>query len=175
MAELIFDSVNDMFALQYKLNGVDAIVNPCNLVGAAGKGLSKEFQKRYSKNYAEYYRACKEHSIGIGENLVVKLQDKSNYSTPRFVINLATKNHYAENSRALFVERGLKCLVKNIKKYEIKTLIIPRLGCGLGNLNFDLTVRPLMVSYLKDPDIDCKIYVSADYKPTKIFKPVGFR
>ena len=41
----------------------------------------------------------------------------------------------------------------------VKSIAIPKLGCGCGGLDWKKQVRPLMVKYLASNDIPIDIYV----------------
>jgi O-acetyl-ADP-ribose deacetylase (regulator of RNase III) len=55
---------------------------------------------------------------------------------PRFIINFPTKRHWRGKSRMEDIESGLKALVEDIHKYDIRSIAIPPLGSGLGGLNW---------------------------------------
>ena len=70
----------------------------------------------------------------------------------------ATKRKWRDNSRLEDIEGGLDWIRKNAKKQGIKSLALPALGCGLGNLSWS-DVGPLMCRYLHDIGIHVAIYL----------------
>jgi len=170
---------NDIFNIYYdqwnKGVRIDAMVNPCNTHGAAGAGLSREFQKRYSTNFKAYRTACDKGHLVVGNNLCVKLKDESTQTTPRYIINMATKRNWRDPSRISWVESGFKDLVlHNVPTFNLKTILMPRVGCGLGKLDWLSEIKPLMYKYFEQTE---KVHVIvADYeyvKPEKKY-PRGF-
>lgn len=129
----------------------EAIVNPVNLVGVMGKGLALEFKKRFPNNYIFYKEACKNGDIDIGKLLIFK------DDCGKYIINFPTKRHWRELSSYEFIEKGLDDLKRLIKKHKIKSISIPRLGCGLGGLDWSV-VKSMMFEKLKDLE-DVNIYV----------------
>ncbi len=108
------------------------IVNPVNCVGVMGAGLALAFKNKYKKNYFLYKKYCDEHRLEVGNIFCTK-------ENGVIIINAATKNHYSEKSSYEIINK----LIINICKYvhEIKDpqdVYIPALGCGYGNLDWDL-------------------------------------
>lgn len=122
---------------------VEALVNPVNCVGVMGAGLAKQFKCRYPYNYILYREACKQKVLKLGTVHYVFVSTNK----PQYVINFPTKHHWRENSTLKNIESGLEALVLTIKSREIRSIAIPRLGCGLGGLNWE-EVKPLIVKYL---------------------------
>ena len=48
--------------------------------------------------------------------------------------------------------------VRGHKKLGIKSVAFPKLGCGLGGLDWE-EVRPIMEYYLSNLDIEVEIYI----------------
>lgn len=123
---------------------VEALVNPVNCVGVAGKGLALQFRLLYPHNNVAYKRACVRGQVQPGSVLVVPFKLMSN---PRYIVNFPTKKHWKNPSRIEYIADGLHSLVEAIHKYNIRSIAIPPLGCGLGGLNW-MDVRPLIESAL---------------------------
>lgn len=119
---------------------VEAIINPCNIIGVSGAGLSKDFKNRFPRNEELYKHACKDKTIDIGKCLITKEDDL-------FIVNFPTKLHYKNPSKLEYIEKGLISLVSIIDENNIKSIAIPKLGCGLGKLNWK-DVKPLILKYL---------------------------
>lgn len=132
----------------FSYENVDAIVNPCNTVGIMGAGLALKFKNLYPTMFEEYRNICKSKNLQIG-----KLHIYINrFSMPKYIVNFPTKNHWKDDSKLEYIETGLQKLVEFINNYNIKTIVIPALGCGLGNLDFE-DVTNLILKYLKDLNI----------------------
>jgi O-acetyl-ADP-ribose deacetylase (regulator of RNase III) len=71
------------------------------------------------------------------------------HGTP-IVFALPTKRHYRDESSLELISSGLDKLVHLVNTQDLKNIAVPRLGCGLGNLDWDTEVKPLMESKLDD-------------------------
>ena len=127
---------------------VDALVNPVNTQGVMGKGLALQFKKSFPDVFSDYAHACKQGTVEVGRMHVVQRA-----STPRFVINFPTKQHWRTPSKLELIETGLVDLVARVRELGIRSIAIPPLGCGLGGLAWS-EVRPLIVAAFESvPDV----------------------
>lgn len=111
----------------------EALVNTVNTVGVMGKGIALQFREAYPENYKAYKSACNKGDVQIGKMYIYFTNQLDN---PKYIINFPTKNHWREKSKLSDLELGLIDLKNIIKKYEIKSIAIPPLGCGSGGLNW---------------------------------------
>ena len=129
---------------------VEALVNPVNCQGVMGKGLALEFKKRFPDNYRIYKELCyNEDNWQIMEPGDVLVTAVNNNTGPKYIFNFATKDHWSKPSKIEYIEKGLKILVKKIRKFDIKYIAIPKLGCGLGGLEWE-EVKKIMKKILYD-------------------------
>lgn len=127
----------------FNLN-VEALVNPVNCVGAMGKGLALEFKVNFYDNFLAYQEECKQNRIGIGKCFVFELL---RFGNPKYIINFPTKITWRETSQYEYIKRGLIDLENIITNYKIKSIAIPALGCGLGQLDWK-HVRQYLIIHL---------------------------
>ncbi|WP_341302294.1 macro domain-containing protein [Lysinibacillus sp. FSL H8-0500] len=141
-----------------ELENVDSIVNTINCVGAMGKGVAKEFAKRYPILLNEYKEKCKRKEIIIGKNYIYEIPQAKR---TKFIINFPTKNHWRFDSKIEYIDKGLNDLVEVIEKYKLKSIAMPALGCGNGGLDWEV-VKPLIVNKLSNLiDVEIIIYEPA--------------
>lgn len=119
-------------------SGCEALVNPVNCVGVMGAGLAKEFKKRFPTNFYLYQHACDCNEVKLGK-MFITFRDSE--VLPRYIINFPTKRDWRHESQLADIDMGLTALVIDINRYEIASVAIPALGCGLGGL-FWGTVSP---------------------------------
>lgn len=116
-----------------------------NCVGVMGKGLALEFRNRFAEFFADYKIACINNKISIGNCWIwpkINLFENS-------VICFPTKLHWREPSEYKFIEKGLNSLGKLVDENKINNLIIPKLGCGCGGLDY-VIVKNLIFERLKN-------------------------
>ena len=129
----------------------DFLINPVNTVGVMGKGLALEFKKRFPNNFIHYRSCCKNNSLTIGKLLIVPENDK-------IIINFPTKIHWKDNSKLNHIILGLEKLKIAIPRYGITSIAFPKIGCGLGNLDWK-DIFPLIKKFADE--IDQNILVEA--------------
>jgi len=79
-------------------------------------------------------------------------------TNPRYIINFPTKAHWRGASRIEDIRAGLKALVSEIKRLEIRSIAIPPLGCGNGGLHWS-DVRPLIERAMREvPNVNVQLY-----------------
>jgi len=146
-------------------SGCTALVNTTNTHnggtryqhGYMGAGLAKEFAQMFPGLDIDYYNVCKNGfepgNIHIWENITLE-----NCLTPKYVINFPTKREINRPSRLEYIQSGLVALTKTIQEYQIDSIAIPALGCGLGGLNFK-TVQPIIHAWADSLVVKCEVYL----------------
>jgi len=128
-----------------------AIVIPVNTVGTMGKGLALQAARRYPVLLTYYRKAWHAGLLSVGKVLVLNLSN-----CPRFVI-FPTKAHWRSPSRLEYIETGLQALALKIRLWDLHSIAIPALGCGLGGLDWNI-VRPTIEAALGDLPIHVRLY-----------------
>jgi len=124
----------------------EALVNTVNCVGFMGKGIALQFKKAHPDNYDAYKKACDAGDVQPGWMFVYETGSMLN---PRYIINFPTKRHWKGKSRLEDIKAGLKALIKEVRKRDIRSIAVPPLGCGLGGLQWSV-VRPLIEEAFSD-------------------------
>lgn len=115
-------------------SGADALVNPVNCVGTSGKGLAKQFARRFPFAQKVYVSACRRGTFQIGT--VLESAHKVGGGKPR-IIFFPTKDHWRDPSRREYITEGLSRLSYVISTSLYDTVAVPALGCGNGGLDWD--------------------------------------
>ncbi len=129
------------------------LVNPVNTAGVMGKGLALAFKKRYPAMFEAYRTLCETGQFQVGDLWLYKAPDK-------WILNFPTKRHWREKSTLAIIETGLQKFVAIYAETGIESVAFPMLGSGLGGLDWETQVRPLMERYLGSLAIEIVIYVS---------------
>lgn len=130
------------------------LVNPVNTVGVMGKGLALSFKKRYPEMFKKYRTVCENGQFGIGKLMLY-------YALDHWVLLFPTKENWRHPSKLQYIEEGLQKFVDTYVNLNITSIAFPRLGCGNGELNWDV-VRPIMERYLKPLPINNYIYIGVN-------------
>jgi uncharacterized protein YwgA/O-acetyl-ADP-ribose deacetylase (regulator of RNase III) len=128
------------------------LINTVNCVGIMGKGIAAEFKKCFPEMYKDYVARCKREEVQPG----IPYLYNSGMFSPQ-VVNFPTKYHWRAASRIEDIEKGLQILSKKYKEWNIKSIAIPPLGCGNGQLLWE-SVGPLIYKYTSKWDIPVEMY-----------------
>lgn len=131
-------------------SNMHALVNTVNTVGIMGKGVALAFKKRYPDMYLDYVKRCDRGEVRLGEPYVYRVND-------HVIVNFPTKQHWRSVSRLSDIEAGLDYLERYYKEWQIKSLAVPPLGCGNGQLEWRV-VGPILLRHLKRLDIPVELY-----------------
>jgi len=138
-----------------KQDDVDAIVNAVNCVGVMGMGIALQFKKKWPANFAEYAAACKAGAVRPGRMFI---HDSGGQIKPHYIINFPTKDHWRDASRIEYIRDGLVDLVAQVRRLGVRSLAIPRLGCGNGGLPWS-DVRPVIeTAFAAHADVDVRVF-----------------
>lgn len=127
------------------------LVNTVNCVGVMGKGLALEFKKRFPEMYEDYAERCKYGKVRLGKPYIFKRLIKP------WILLFPTKDHWRSVSKLSDIEEGLKYLEKHYKEWGISSLAVPPLGCGLGELNWQI-VGPTLYRHIRKLEIPVQLY-----------------
>ena len=127
--------VGDIFAFA---ENAEALVNSVNCVGVMGRGVALQFKRAFPSNFRAYAAACGRNEVQPGRMFVF---DTQQFTNPRYIINFPTKRHWRGKSRIADIEAGLVDLAKVIRARDIRSVVVPPLGSGLGGLDWS-DIRP---------------------------------
>lgn len=153
---------DDLFA-----SDASAIVNPVNCVGVMGAGLAEKFMDRFPENFKAYKHACNRALLRPGNILPypVSVGEGADLSGPAWVVNLATKDHWRNDSKVEWIAEGAKHLRKWAEENGIGKVACPALGSGLGKLDWD-SVKKILVEEFQHSTVTLDLYPP---------KPAGYR
>lgn len=133
----IFISNKNMQFFMHKNDGVKRLlINPVNTVGVPGAGLAKQFAQAYPEATSKYITYCKTGVLTMGK-IYVKGE----------VCFFPTKEDWRNPSKLEYIEAGLQKLRMWIETHDVKEIIMPKIGCGLGGLDWK-DVLALIEKYL---------------------------
>lgn len=148
----------------------EALVNTVNCVGVMGRGIALQFKKAFPENFRAYAAACERGEVQLGRMFVF---ETGRLSSPRYIINFPTKQHWRGKSRIKDIQAGLKDLTTVIRERRIRSIALPPLGSGLGGLEWG-DVRPRIEKALCDLN-DLNVVVFEPRGQVATEKPVRAR
>jgi O-acetyl-ADP-ribose deacetylase (regulator of RNase III) len=126
----------------------EALVNAVNCVGIMGRGIALQFKNAFPANFEAYAAACVRRDVRPGRVFVFETGLPHN---PKYIVNFPTKRHWRDQSRLEDIASGLQALAAEVLRRNIRSIAMPRLGSGLGGLDWD-DVRPLIEGALGSLD-----------------------
>ncbi|MGB8227446.1 MAG: macro domain-containing protein [Sedimentisphaerales bacterium] len=142
-------------------SNAQTIVNTVNCIGIMGKGIALEFKNRFPDMFKDYVQRCQRQEICIGLPYLYK-----SLFGPQ-IVNFPTKEHWKSLSKVNDIEKGLDYLVSHYKEWGIKSLAIPPLGCGNGQLEWKI-VGPIIYKKLRYLEIPVEIYAPYGTNPREL-------
>jgi len=133
------------------LSEAHVIVNAVNCVGVMGRGIALVFKQRFPVMFYDYQVRCTKGEVKPGQPYLYEI------SPSRWIMNFPTKQHWCNSSKLEWIILGLNMIVEQYKEWGIRSIAIPALGCGNGDLSWDI-VLPLMVESLSKIDIPVHLY-----------------
>lgn len=129
---------------------MQTLINTVNTVGVMGKGIALAFKRAYPEMYEDYRRRCERKEVQLGRPYVFAAGD-------RLIVNFPTKGHWRAVSRLADIVAGLEYLEAHYREWGITSLAVPPLGCGNGQLEWDV-VGPTLVRHLARFDVPVELY-----------------
>lgn len=151
---MILYVVSDLFQ-----SPAQVLVNAVNTVGVMGKGIAADFRQFFPEMFEQYRDLCAREQFSVGQLWLYRTPHKS-------VLNFPTKQHWRDPSKLEYIEAGLHKFAATYADKGITSVSFPLLGSGLGGLDWESQVRPLMESVLEPLPINIYIHL---YEPNNPF------
>ncbi len=132
-------------------SSAQTLVNPVNCVGVMGKGLAAEFRRRYPLMHEMYQRQCAVKALLPGQPVLYAGQNP-------WIVCFPTKQHWRDVSKLVDIDVGLAVLAEQVVRWEVLSLAVPALGCGLGGLGWT-DVWALIRKHLEPLSIPVDVYM----------------
>lgn len=129
----------------------DAIINTVNTKGAMGAGLAKQVAQRYPAILEPYKTACHAGRLRPGGAQFLRVNRATgarDIDGDLWIINLATKDHWRDPSRIEWIEYAMANLGSALTRFGIRSVAIPKLGAGLGGLEWE-SVREIIETNMR--------------------------
>jgi uncharacterized protein YwgA len=126
-----------------------------------GKGLALEFKQRYPEMFEDFKAKCDRKEVRLGRPYLYKRTQLP------WILNFPTKDHWRGVSKLSAIEEGLRFLAAHYKQWGIESLAVPPLGCGLGQLDWDV-VGPTLYRGLRKLDIPVELYAPMGTPPEQL-------
>jgi len=139
-----FKHIEDIFDAN-----AEAVINPVNCEGVMGKGLALRFKANYPDMFDAYRHQCLKGLLKIGNVYTFTRPANSN---PKHIICFPSKDKWRNISEYSYIDKGLDALTDEIYRLNLKSVAIPKIGCGLGGLQWDVVYKKIQDASTKWPD-----------------------
>jgi len=140
------------------LSKAQAIVHGVGVNDPMDKGLALKIRNKYPSLQKDLNRWCHQHNTLPGEAWMWVGQDNVR------IVNLIThermecNDHHYDKATLSNIRHALTALVKMIAFEKLTSIALPRIGTGLGDLDWD-DVWPLIENILGGLEIPVYVYV----------------
>lgn len=107
-----------------------AIGHGVNCKGKMGAGIAKEFKRRFPGMFDQYKQHCDTGKLMPGGVYVYRAEDN------RAICNLATQDEPGPNADYALLVASLIHTLNELLRIGIREIALPRLGCGIGGLEW---------------------------------------
>ncbi|HEX9998085.1 MAG TPA: macro domain-containing protein [Abditibacterium sp.] len=117
-----------------------------------GTGLALKISKKWPDAQQQFKKFTRSNPFEGGDVfLIVATAERPG------IIYIATQPDMYHATLS-FLNKGLKNLVKACEKHEIKEVSLPKIGAGLGKLDWETEVKPAMKQHLTASEVVFWIY-----------------
>lgn len=119
-----------------------ALGHGVNTQGIMGSGLAAQVRRLYPDDYEFYKMNCESGELKPGEVFPFYSTDGPK---PLWIFNIATQVEPGPSADYKYVELGISNALILASRLGLKGLALPRIGAGVGGLDWDL-VLPLITT-----------------------------
>jgi len=113
----------------FHTDGIRAYAHGCNCAGAMDAGVAVAFKKRWPRLFDDYAARCADRRLHLGDVFVWSEGDETVYS-------LAIQEHWKKKAKLPALTKALRKMVELAALAGIERIGLPRLGAGLGGLDW---------------------------------------
>jgi O-acetyl-ADP-ribose deacetylase (regulator of RNase III) len=144
------------------LSKAQTIVHGIGVNDPMDKGLALKLRNKYPLLQKDFDRWCHQHNTKPGEAWMWIGQKNVRIVNLITHENMESNDHHYDKATLNNIRHALSALVKIIAFEKLTSIAVPRLGTGLGDLDWD-DVWPLIENNLGG--LDFPVYVYVAYHP----------
>lgn len=130
----MIDRSGDLFTTEAKVIG-----HGVNTRGVMGAGIAVAFRNRWPQMYEEYRLACEDGSLVAGSCLLWETGSEG----VELVANIASQDFPGPHASLSWLDQGATCAAAGALERGYDTIAIPRIGAGIGGLDWDEAAQVL--------------------------------
>lgn len=123
----------DMFTMPTKHDNTEAICIPTNgMIKKDGNAVMGKGVALYADRQYQLGKKLAEHLVKNGNVPGILANDQNVH-----IISFPTKNNWADDSDIELIKQSAEHLVKIADENNLKSIYLPKIGCGCGRLDWD--------------------------------------
>lgn len=140
-------------------SGEPVIAHGCNCRGKMGSGIAVAFRTLYPDMYKHYARMCEEGKLKPGDIFpwVMREEQGGTVLKNEAVINLMTQLEPGPDARLQAIQTSMTRAVNFVRGCGLTTIAIPRIGCGIGGLEWS-HVEGVLECLAEQGDVEIHVY-----------------
>jgi O-acetyl-ADP-ribose deacetylase (regulator of RNase III) len=120
----------------------DAIAHGVNMKGAMAGGIARSIAIMYPSAEEEYNQFCKDERARLGGVFISNI-NRGIEGKPQRLYNLFTQIEPGRDARLSALEVSVNRMVDMAIGSGVEVIAMPRIGCGIGGLNWE-DVKPIL-------------------------------
>lgn len=122
---MIIHKTGDLFT-----STAQALGHGVNTQGLMGSGIAPIFRSKFPDIFAPYAKACDDGFLNPGDMIPV-------FSRGRWIFNIASQKQPGPDARLEWLKAGVEASLAFAAEEGISSIALPRIGAGIGGLNWD--------------------------------------
>ena len=139
----------------FTIDGIKCYAHGCNCAGAMGKGIALQFKLKYPQMYRLYKKKCIAGTFTVGDVFEYVTEDEHIY-------NLGTQKDWKTKADLDGIRKSVSTMLELASQDNIKAIAMPKIGAGLGGLNWSDVKAIIEDAALKYSNIE--LVVIENYK-----------
>ena len=149
---MLTEKTGDLFSTD-----APAIGHGVNVDGIMGAGVAKIVRDRYPSAYSYYADQCEKGLLEPGE-MNGWLTAHPDSKKMVVIYNLASQDRPGPNAKYEWTMQSVNSALHNCRALGYTKLALPRIGCGIGGLSWEVLKPMLSVLTIAYPDIELEIW-----------------
>lgn len=149
---MLTEKTGDLFT-----SDAPAIGHGVNVVGVMGAGVAKIVRENYPDVFDHYSGECRQAKLWPGEfNGLLTTHPNSDKMVT--ILNLASQDIPGANATYRWTMQSINYALYHCRLAGFAKLAIPRIGCGIGGLSWEVLKPMLGILVLAYPDVELEVW-----------------
>lgn len=131
-----------------------ALGHGVNIYGHMSAGIAVQFRNRYPLMYRAYKDRCVAKQFKVGEIFAYYDDIISN----RWIYNIASQDYPGPTAQLDWLTEALTTAILHAQQHHVASIAIPRIGCGIGGLDWASTQPALQHLAEAHPAVDLEVW-----------------